>query len=217
MRDTTIGIIGAGKLGITLARIARHHGYDVVIAGSGDPSKIALTAEVLAPGTKAMSTEDVARTADVILLALPLSKFTSLPADAFTGKLVIDAMNYWWEVDGSRDDVVPTGQSSSEAVQQYLQNSRVVKAFNHVGYHDLFDSHTEYNPALKKAIAMAGDDKNDKRIVARIISDFGFVPYDIGGLSNGRMLEAGTPVFGVSVTLPELKSLIDLHSAAELA
>jgi predicted dinucleotide-binding enzyme len=205
----TIGIIGAGKLGITLARIARHYGLDVNIAGSGSPGKIALTAEVLAPGARAITVEDVARNSDVVILALPLGKFRTLPKTAFAGKLVIDAMNYWWEVDGERSAIVPDDQSSSEAVQEFLREARVVKAFSHMGYHDLFDEHTPRGAENRKAIAIAGDDMDATKMAAELVDSLGFDPLIIGKLAAGRKLEPGLRAFGANATINELKKIID--------
>ena len=205
---TTIGILGAGKLGITIARIARHYGFDVNIAGSGDASKIALTAEVLAPGAVAMSSEDAAKNSDVVVLALPLGKFRTLPKTALADKIVIDAMNYWWEVDGSRDDILPSTQSSSEAVQEFLSESRVVKAFNHIGYHDLFDGHKPEGEPGRKAMAIAGDDEAAVSVVSELVDKLGFDPLSIGKLNKGVRLEAGAKVFGASVDKVELKNLL---------
>lgn len=204
----TLGIIGAGKLGITLAQLALKAGYRVYIAGSGDPAKIALSVEVLAPGAVAAATATVTSKADIIILALPLGKFRQLSPDQFTEKLVIDAMNYWWEVDGPRTDILPDTQSSSEAVQAHLAGSRVIKALSHMGYHDLYDEARPAGASGRKAIALAGDATDDIAAVSGLVNHLGFDPLAIGPLTAGRQLEPGHAAFGADVDQAALRQLI---------
>jgi predicted dinucleotide-binding enzyme len=190
---TTIGILGAGKVGTVLARLAVGAGYDVLVAGSGDPAKIALTVEVLAPGAVATTAADAALKADVVILALPLGRYRSLPVDALAGRLVIDAMNYWWEVDGIRDDLNDPRTSTSEIVQDLLPASRVVKA----------------DTRGRKAIAIAGDETGDLATVAGIVRDLGFDAVAIGPLAQGVRLEPGTEPFGANVDAEQLRAMVD--------
>lgn len=211
MRPTnnmTLAILGAGKLGVVLAQLALRAGYKVYVAGSGEPDKISLSVNVLAPGAIAASSEDAARQADIVILALPLGKHQTIPRQALAGKLVVDAMNYWWEVDGERPDLTSSDSSTSELVQTYLGSARVVKALSHMGYHHLLDGAKPPGAAGRKAIAIAGDNESDVQRIAKLVNQLGFDPLPMGSLSAGKQLEPGHPAFGANVDRAALAAML---------
>ena len=193
--DLRLGIVGAGKLGTTLARAAIAAGYDVAISGSGAADDIALTVDVLAPGAVAATTEEAVRHADIVVLAVPMHRFRELPRDLFAGKILVDAMNYWEPVDGDDPELIAAETGTSMIVQERFPSARVVKSLNQLGYHQLEENERPEGAADRVAIGAAGDDQLAVRKVMRLLDRLGFDPVDAGPLKNGLILEPdGSPI-----------------------
>lgn len=204
-----VGILGAGKVGIVLAQLALKAGYHVRISGSGSVEKIAMTIETLVPGATPATNQGVVAKSDLIILAIPLSRYKNIKSKLLKGKLVIDAMNYWWETDGIREEVLDPSSTSSEQVQKYFNKSTVVKTFNHMGYHNLQEEAKPAGAENRKALFVTGDAKEAVDQVAKFVDTMGFdtvVHYDI---ADGIMTEPGSELFGASLTKPDLQNVID--------
>lgn len=211
-KKPTIGILGAGKLGTVLAARGTTSGYRILVAGSGDPASLRAHLQALVPGVEVAAKATVARLADIVILALPLGRLDTVPKDELAGKIVIDAMNYWLETDGPRDDFTDPTTSTSEIVQSTLVESRVVKAFNHMGYHDVDELWASAGDPDRNAIAIAGDHEDDVTVVAQIVNDFGFDPLHIGALAEGVKLEPNTVAFGITDTADGLRRAIEMFA-----
>jgi len=206
--DRSLGIVGAGKFGTTLARAAIAAGYDVAISGSGAADDIALTVDVLAPGARAATTEEVVRDSEVIVLAVPTHRFRELPRDLFAGKILVDAMNYWEPVDGDDPELEGAAEGTSTVVQARFPSARVVKSLNQLGYHQLEEHRRPDGASDRIAVGAAGDDRRAVDAVMRLVDRLGFDPVDAGTLENGRVLEPdGSPV-AVTYSADELAKLV---------
>ncbi len=206
--DRRLGIVGAGRVGTTIARAAIAAGYDVAISGSGGAERIALIVEVLAPGARPVSTEEVVRHADLIVLAVPMHRFRQLPRDLFAGKILIDAMNYWEEIDGVDQELATAPAGTSVVVQEWFPSARVVKSLNHITYYK-FEADRRPHGALRRiAIAAAGDDRAAVAAVMQLIDRLGFDAVDAGPLEAGLALEPNGTVFGVSYNADQLSNLL---------
>jgi predicted dinucleotide-binding enzyme len=195
-------------VGTTIARAAIAAGYDVAISGSGAPDRIALIVEVLAPGARPASTDEVVNHADLIVLAVPMHRFRELPRDLFAGKILIDAMNYWEEIDGFDQELVKAPGGTSVVVQQRFTSSRVVKSLNHITYYKFDEGRRPHGAPGRIAMAAAGDDRAAVAAVMQLIDRLGFDAVDAGPLAAGLVLEPNGPVFGVSYRADELSSLL---------
>jgi predicted dinucleotide-binding enzyme len=189
-----VGIVGAGKLGMTLARAALAAGYEVAVASSGPAERIALSVDVLAPGAVASTVEEVVDSADVIVLAVPTHRFRELPSDLFDGKILVDAMNYWADTDGDDPELAAADGGSSVVVQAHFPGARIVKSLNQLGYHELDEYPRAPGAPDRIAVAAVGDDRLAVRTVMHLIDRLGFDPVDGGPLPKGKLLEPdGSP------------------------
>ena len=203
-----LGIVGAGKVGTTIARAATAGGYDVAISGSGAAERIALIVDVLAPGARAASTDDVVRFSDLIVLAIPMHRFRELPRDLFAGKILVDAMNYWEEIDGVDTELATAPGGTSAVVQERFPTARVVKSLNHLGYFEMERGRRSPGTPGRLAIAAAGDDRAAVAAVLQLIERLGFDAVDVGPLEAGIALQPDGAVFGISHSAVELSSLL---------
>jgi predicted dinucleotide-binding enzyme len=153
-----IAVLGAGHSGPVIARLAIDAGYNVAIAASGDPARIALIAQVLIPGVEPRWAADAVADADVVVLAIPIHKFATFDPALLSGKLVVDVMNYWPPVDGLQEMFEDRRSGSSEIVQRRLAESTVVKTLNHIGYHEMDDERRPDGSPQRRALGVAGDD-----------------------------------------------------------
>jgi hypothetical protein len=187
--ERRLGIVGAGKMGTTIARLAMAAGYGVAISGSGPAERIALIVEVLAPGALARSTAEVAAYANLIVLVVPMHRFRDLPRELFAGKVVIDAMNYWKDIDGIDSELADAPEGTSVVVQEWFASARVVKSFNQLGYDELATKMRAPGQGGHEAISVAGDDPDAVSTVMQFIDRLGFESVDVGSLVSGRALE----------------------------
>jgi hypothetical protein len=206
--DLRLGIVGAGKLGTTIARAAIAAGYDVAISGSGSAERIALTVDVLAPGARAVTTDEVVRHADIVILAIPTHRFRELPGDLFAGRILVDAMNYWEPVDGADPELATAAEGTSMVVQQRFPSARVVKSLNQLGYHELEEHRRPAWAPDRIGVGAAGEDRLAVGAVMRLIDRLGFDAVDAGPLDNGRALEPDGSPFAVTYSADELSNLI---------
>jgi len=205
----TVSIIGAGRLGTTLARLSLQAGYSVLITNSRGPETLGLQLSVLLPGAVASTPEEIAQKSNLIILAIPLRQYKTLAPGLFEGKIVIDAMNYWAPVEGHVEEFAGDDFSSSKFIQHYFTGARVVKSLNHIAYNELeSDSQPNAPLAERRAILMASDDASAKNVVARLITAIGFAPVDAGPLARGTQFAPDTQLFNTRFSANDISAIL---------
>jgi 8-hydroxy-5-deazaflavin:NADPH oxidoreductase len=197
-----IGIIGAGKIGATAAKLFVQAGHDVAISNSRGPESLKDLVSELGNKVKAVSVEEAARFGDVVLVSIPFGKYKSLPAEALKGKIVIDSNNYYASRDENFPELDQGKTTSSELLAQHLSGARIVKAFNTIWFEHLKSQGNKNLPVEnRRAIFFAGDDAEANHVVSKLIEEIGFAAVDTGSLhEGGKAQQPGTPVYNKELT-----------------
>jgi 8-hydroxy-5-deazaflavin:NADPH oxidoreductase len=203
----SIGIIGAGRLGTAVARQSLKAGYDVAISNSRGPQSLELMLGILLPGATALTVRKTVQKSDIVVLAMPLNKYSALDFKLFTGKIVIDAMNYWPPTEGEIPEFMNGEVTSSEYLQQHFRGARIVKTLNHVAYNEIEEHSLPPVHPGRRAIALASDDAEAKQLVEHYIDTLGFDAVDLGVLKQGVKFQPDTKLFNARLTKAEIQHI----------
>lgn len=201
-----VGIIGAGNIGTTAARLFTKAGHEVAISNSRDPDSLRdLTAE-LGPTVRAMTVWDATRFVEMAMEAIPLGKYVLLPAAELKGKIPISAADYYHQRDGEIDF---GGLSQSEFLARHLPGVRLVKAFNTMYFRHLATMGDIRLPLEERiAVYLAGDDAEAKTTVAKLIEEIGFASVDTGSLRESKKQEPGSPIYNQPMRAREARQAL---------
>ena len=205
-----IGIVGAGYIGGTAAKLFARAGHEIAIANSRGPETLADLTSEIGRNAKAVTVAEAADFGEIVMVSIPLGRIGELPADAFDGKIVIDTNNYYPDRDGQIAELDADEKNSSELLQEHLKGARIVKAFNTIWFEHLKTQGDKNLPLdQRRVIFVAGDDQSAKKTVASLIEEIGFAAYDTGSLAEGgRSQQPDTAIYNRNLTLSEAAAIL---------
>ena len=214
---TVVGLLGAGRMGATLARLFAGAGHDVRLANSRGADTLAGLVADIGPRAAAVAPREVADGAGVVILA---TRWEQLPnaviaVPSWDGVIVVDTTNPRFGP-GPGEVYDTGGETSSEVVAGLVPGARLVKAFNHQPIPSLA-AELGPSPTDRNALFLAGDDREAKAVVAGLMRDIGGVPIDTGDLRGGGRLQAsgGGPLAGHGrlLTVAEAQAILAAETA----
>jgi predicted dinucleotide-binding enzyme len=195
---TTVGFIGSGNMGGTVAGLAAEAGYDVVLSNSRDPQTLTGMVDGLGPRARAATPAEAAAVGDLVVVSLPPRAYLAVPAEPLAGKPVLDTINYIPERDGRIPELYDVPLSSSEVLQLRLGAAHVVRVFNNITSWHLRRLARVTGEPDRSALPIAGDDPTAKAAVSTFLDAIGYDSVDAGNLATGgRRFEFGSPAFVV--------------------
>jgi predicted dinucleotide-binding enzyme len=205
---THIGIIGSGNIGSSVARAALAAGHTVTISNSRGPESLTDLIAELGPGATASTPEEASTTGELVLVAIPLGRIGDIDPEPLEGKAVMDANNYYPGRDGRIPALDTYSSTTSELLQAHLPGSHVVKAFNNINAKDIPADGTPPGTPGRRALPIAGNTADAKRVVTEFLDSIGYDVVDMGPLSESWRSERDTPVYGLRTNAAELRDLL---------
>ncbi|MFB9378632.1 NADPH-dependent F420 reductase [Kineococcus gynurae] len=192
---TTLGIIGAGNIGSTVARLALDAGIDVVIANSRGPETLTELIDELGDRARAATAEEAAEAGDVVVVTVPFRAYRDLPVETLVGKVVLDTNNYYPDRDGSIPELDEHRTTTSTLVQEHLAGARVVKAFNSIFFVALAALARPQGDPGRSALPIFGDDQAALATATDVLDALGYDVVVGGSLAESWRAENGRPVY----------------------
>ncbi len=192
---TTIGLIGSGNIGSTVARLAVAAGHDVVLSNSRGPETLRDLVAELGPKARAATAAEAAAAGELVVVTVPLRAYREVPAEPLAGKVVIDTNNYYPERDGVFGELEDGSGTTGELLQAHLPQARVVKALNNIWVGHLGALGRPAGSPDRSALPIAGDDAAAKAAVTELLDSLGFDAVDAGPLAENWRTQRDTPVY----------------------
>lgn len=207
-----IGIVGAGNIGGTLARLWSQAGHQVILS-SRHPSSLMDLAQSLGKNASTATPEETARLGEIILLSIPLGQILNLSKEFIAnvkGKIIMDTCNPYPERDGKAGEEALFDTSGSGIwVARHIPGAIVVKAFNSVYYRTLqSQAHRQGDPI---GIPLASDDQSALATVSQLVQEAGFGPVIVGSLQRAKEFDHGSPAYASDASVQKLRKILHLH------
>jgi 8-hydroxy-5-deazaflavin:NADPH oxidoreductase len=193
---TTVGFIGSGSIGGTVARLAVAAGLDVVVSNSRGPETLAGFVADLGPRARAATAAEAATAGDLVVVSVPFKAHLDLPVEQLAGKVVLDTDNYYPQRDGDFAELDEGKLTSAELEQRHLGTAKVVKVFNNIFFKHLGSLPRPAGAADRTALSIAGDDAGAKTAATAFLDAIGYDAVDAGPLAEGWRFEPGQPAYG---------------------
>ena len=206
---TTIGFIGSGHIGSSVARAALSKGYRVVMSNSRGPDSLADLVADLGEGATAATGSEAASAGDFVVVSVPLKAALSVPVGPLAGKVVIDTDNYYFERDGHIQELDDHELTVSGFLQRHLVGAQVAKGFNHIKWSEIPSDALPSGTPGRRALATASDFPDAVELVTRFFDEIGFDTVNIGPLSESWRIERDQPGYGGRFDAAALRAKLD--------